>query len=108
MTDEFNGTFQKELQISIADASIPIIETTLSMEVANDGSVQVGLSLTDAGGGADLLEWGVLISTDSLDDSSSEGVQQMRLSYDSGHGCINRLSSGQHLECCACSSLRDK
>ena len=72
MTDEFNGTFQKELQISIADASIPIIETTLSMEVANDGSVQVGLS-TDAGGGADLLEWGVLISTDSLDDSSAKG-----------------------------------
>ena len=79
VTDEFNETYQKELQINIADASIPIIETTLSSEVASDGTLQLGVSLTDAGGGADLLEWGVLVSTGSIDDISSEGVQQIKL-----------------------------
>ena len=82
--DEFNATYQKELQINIADASIPIIETTLSPEVASDGILQLGVSLTDAGGGADLLEWGVLVSRGSIDDMSSQGVQQMELSYVSG------------------------
>jgi hypothetical protein len=84
VTDEFNATYQKELQINIADASIPIIETTLSSEVASDGTLQLGVSLADSGGGADLLEWGVLVSTGSIDDMSSEGVQQMKLPYDPG------------------------
>jgi hypothetical protein len=84
VTDEFNGTYQKELQINIADASIPIIETTLPSEVASDGTLQLGVSLTDAGGGADLLEWGVLVSTGSIDDMSSQGVEQMKLPYNPG------------------------
>ena len=95
MTDEFNGTYQKELQINIA-TSIPIIETTLSSEVASDGTLQLGVSLTDAGGGADLLEWGVLVSTGSIDDMFSEGVQQMKLLMIRIHVFINRFSTVAH------------
>ena len=83
VTDEFGASFEKQFQISISDASIPVIDTTLSPTVGSDGTLQVGISLVDAGGDADLLEWGVLVSSTSIDDLGSEGVQKLQLSYNS-------------------------
>lgn len=83
VTDEFGASFEKQFQISISDASIPVIDTTLSPTVGSDGTLQVGISLVDAGGDADLLEWGVLVSSTSIDDLESEGVQKLQLPYNS-------------------------
>lgn len=84
VTDEFGGTFEKLLDLAILDATTPIIETTLLTSVNSDGAIELGVRLLDAGGDADLLEWGVLVSSASVDDMGSEGVQKLQLSYNSG------------------------
>ena len=83
VTDEFGGAFEKELIIQISDASIPIIETTINPIVASDGSLEVGLNLIDAGGNASLVEWGVLVSSKTIDGLDSSGAQRIELSYSS-------------------------